>query len=192
MVINPKIFSRRELIRYYVEYDVKKKNILSPVDIDEWDWNDPNAIDEKLRSNGFKYGVVSGFKQWHLVQLSRRDLLWCAIVDHIFPGESQVLDCLVSLSAFKNWRPDRPTEWYERLEAELPFPLEWAIILRPTVPNEYPAKWYIEDGSGRAICFLRRLIRQQDNENFAYGYLGDEPDDKSEFMKQHFRELLNC
>ena len=32
------------------------------------------------------------------------------------------------------------------------------MILRPAVKAESPAKWYVEDGSGRAVCFFRRLI----------------------------------
>ncbi len=192
MIIDPENLSRREIIEYYIEYDAKKKNIPLPSDIDKWDWNNPNDIDEKLKSNGFKYGVITGYRQWNLVQLSTHDLFNCAIVNSVeeFAGLSQTLGKLVSHHEFYDRRPDRTTDWYKRLEDGEPFHREWAMILRPTVSSEYPAKWYIEDGSGRAICFLRRLIQQKDEKSLAYGYLGKDPDHTSEFMNHHFRELL--
>ena len=183
--------SRREVVKRYVEYDARKKGTLMPADIDEWDWNDPNAIDEKLELNTFKPGVIAGFRQWDLVQLSRDDLLQCAIVNSIeeFAG-LQVLGCLFLHPKFKDWKPVCPKSWYESLETGKPFPPEWAMILRPAVSSESPAKWYIEDGSGRAICFLRRLMRHEDDKSLAYGYLGKNPDHSSKFMQCHFRELL--
>ena len=59
------------------------------------------------------------------------------------------------------------------------------MILRPSVKSEYPAKWYIEDGSGRALCLCRRMLRHAEPWRVAYGYLGVIPDEKSNFMRSH-------
>lgn len=193
MIVEPQRLSRRELIEAYLKYEAPKpkKNLAAPSDIDEWDWNNPNAIDQKLESNRFKYGIISGFKHWQRVTLSQEGLRKCAIVNHIFPREQQVLSHLVSLSAFWSWRPNRPTEWYDRLNGGGPFSREWALILRPAVSSERPAVWYIEDGGGRAVCFLRRLIRENDQTNVATGYLGEDPDFSSKFMASRYPELLS-
>lgn len=193
MIVEPLRLSRRELIEAYLKYEASKpkKNLAAPPDIDEWDWTNPNVIDKKLESNRFKYGIISGFKCWQHVTLFREDLLKCAIVNHIFPGKSQVLSNLVSLPDFWSWRPDRQTEWYDRLNGGGHFSREWAVILRPAVSSERPAVWYIEDGGGRTVCFLRRLIRESDQTSVATGYLGEDPDSSSKFMARHFRELLS-
>lgn len=193
MIIEPQKLSRREFIEAYLKYEAQKpkKNLALPSDIDEWDWNNPNAIDQKLRSSGFKFGIISGFKYWQRLTLPKEDLLKCAIVNCIFPGEQQVLSSLVSLPKFWSWRPDRQTEWYGRLNGGGPFSREWALILRPAVSSERPAVWYIEDGGGRAICFLRRLIRENDQTSVACGYLGEDPDSSSEFMTSRYHELLS-
>ena len=193
MIVEPQRLSRRELIEAYLKYEAPKpkKNLAAPSDIDEWDWTNPNAIDQKLESNRFKYGIISGFKWWQRVALFREDLLKCAIVNDIFPGKSQVLSNLVSLPDFWSWRPDRQAEWYDRLNGGGPFSREWALILRAAVSSECPAVWYIEDGGGRAVCFLRRLIRENDQTSVACGYLGEDPDSSSEFMTSRYLELLS-
>lgn len=190
MIIEPQKLSRRECIEAYLKYEAQKKNLPLPSDINEWDWTSASSIDQKLRSSGFKFGIISGFKYWQRVTLSQEDILKCAIVNCIFPGESQVLAGLVTLPKFRSWRPDRQTEWYDRLNGGGPFSREWALILRPAVSSERPAVWYIEDGGGRAVCFLRRLIRENDQTNVACGYLGEDPDSSSEFMTRWYSELL--
>lgn len=191
MIVEPQKLSRREFIERYLKYEAQKKNLPLPSDINEWDWTSPDSIDQKLRSGGFKFGIISGFKHWQHLTLFKEDLLKCAIVNHIFPYEQQVLSHLVSRSTFQSWTPDRQTEWYDRLNGGGPFSREWALILRPAVSSERPAVWYIEDGGGRAVCFLRRLIRESDQTSVATGYLGEDPDSSSKFMAQHFRELLS-
>lgn len=153
MIVERQKLSRRELIEAYLKYEASKpkKNLAAPSDIDEWDWTNPNVIDQKLESNRFKYGIISGFKCWQHVTLFRDDLLKCAIVNHIFPGKSQVLLNLVSLPDFRSWRPDRQTEWYDRLNGGGHFSREWALILRPAVSSERPAVWYIEDGGDSVL-----------------------------------------
>ena len=175
---------------FYVKYDADKKHIPPPSNMENWDWNDPNALDQELQNNSFKHGAISGFKQWDLLQLSKADLFQGAIVSHIFPSEPQKLGLLVSRPVFQQWRPNGNPEWFAPLDGGQPFPTEWAMILRPAVSSENPAEWYIEDGSGRAICFLRRLMRESDCTHCAYGYLGKSPDPKSQFIRSH-PELLH-
>ena len=67
----------------------------------------------------------------------------------MFPGLPRVLSQLSRLSEFETWKPDREVEWFEQLERGGDYPREWPLILRPAVTGEFPAKWYVEDGSGR-------------------------------------------
>ena len=64
------------------------------------------------------------------------------------------------------------------------------FLLRPALRSEWPASWYVEDGSGRAVA----LVANQDrfgSQVVAIGYLGSKPDQKSEFMQREpFRQLL--
>jgi hypothetical protein len=58
------------------------------------------------------------------------------------------------------------------------------------VRSEAPAKWYVEDGSGRAICYLRRLLNYSKEKGKAKAYIGEKIDQNSHFMRKHFNELL--
>jgi hypothetical protein len=193
-----KYLNRKDVITAYVNYDARKKNNPIPKNLADWPWSDPNALDFELsRCKLFKHGIITGYKTWQEVQLSRLDLLNCAVVNDMFrdfhsPSEHlpRVLNKLIHHPVFRQWKPDRPTEWYEWLESGKPFPDDWPLILRPAVRSEAPAKWYIEDGSGRAVCFLRRLCNHPEENGTAVGYLGVEPDFGSKFMQQRFRELL--
>jgi hypothetical protein len=183
--------SRRETIEAYVKYDACKKNRQLPVNFSQWPWLDPNALDGLLRDNGFKPGVVSGYKTWRIVELSRNDLLQCAIWNGIFKNLPQTLSVLVNCPQFKQWCPNEKTKWFDLLESGQPYPNDWPLILRPAKKSEAPAKWYIEDGSGRTICYLRRLLNHPEENGKAKAYLGEEIDWSSHFMKEHFREFLN-
>ena len=108
----------------------------------------------------------------------------------MFPGLPRVLSQLSRLSEFETWKPDREVEWFEQLERGGDYPREWPLILRPAVTGEFPAKWYVEDGSGRATCFFRRLLRSSDYSRRGCGYLGVCPDRDSAFMRTHFSTLL--
>lgn len=198
-MIHMKWLTRKDVITAYVSYDARKKNNPIPKDITNWPWSDPNALDFELSRHEFKPGIIGGYKTWQAVRLSRFELLNCAVVNHMFrdfqsPSEHlpRVLNELIRHPVFERWKPNKPTEWYEWLESGNPFPDDWPLILRPAVRSEAPAKYYVEDGSGRAVCFLRRLCKHPEESGTAMGYLGIEPDSGSHFMRQHFGELLTA
>ncbi len=57
--------------------------------------------------------------------------------------------------------------------------------MRPVLKSEAPAKWYLEDGSGRALALLQRILRYGEAGRTAWAYLGHEPDERSAFFKLH-------
>jgi hypothetical protein len=193
-----KSLTRKDVIHAYVKYDAKKKDRPLLGHFASWPWSDPNLLDIELKKAGFKSGIITGYKTWQIVQLTRRDLLNCAVVDHMFRDFQasnerlpRTLGELIHHPVFPLWKPNKPTAWYDWLEDGKPFSADWPLILRPAVRSEAPAKLYIEDGSGRAVCFLRRLYNYPEEHSEAMGYLGVEPDSGSIFMQQHFPELLN-
>ena len=178
--------SRKEMVEWYINYDTRKKGKEFPEDINLWNWEDPNDLDTHLREAGFKFGVITGYRNWDLVGISFEDLENCAIVNHIFPSKVQRLGDLAKLPEFEVWKPLYKAEWFSALDAGKPFPVEWALLLRESGVSEKKTKWYIEDGSGRAITFFRSMIRSGDHSKNAYGYLGANLDHSSNFMKEHF------
>lgn len=95
---------------------------------------------------------------------------------------------LVGTSEFINWTPDGKTTWLEALSDPTVctmYPQKWALILRPALPWENGAEWYIEDGSGRAICFLRTVFQDNLADTFVYVYIGKQPDKKSDWLKHN-------
>lgn len=184
------LVTRRFVIEQYIRYDARKKNIPVPKDMNEWDWSSADDLDRRLQAADFKHGIIAGYTWWKPVELNRLDLAHCAIVDHIFPDLPRVLALLAGLPEFIEWQPDHLKEWFEHLDRGGDYPREWPLILRPAVASEFPAKGYVEDGSGRAMCFFRRLLRLSDFNSRAYGYLGVTADRDSTFMQTHFPELL--
>lgn len=176
------------VIEEYVRYDALKKKLSIP-DMSDWDWSSADVLDMRLKAVGFKWGIITGYITWKRVELDYRDLADCAIWNGIFPGLPQVLSQL-SLSELEEWKPGRNVEWFEQLDRGADYPPEWPLILRPAVKSESPAKWYVEDGSGRAICFFRRLMRTADYTSRASSYLGVHPDPNSTFLRNDFTELL--
>jgi hypothetical protein len=175
--------SRRDVIAFYVEYDRRKKGQPSLRDLATWPWDNLEALDQKLRDNGLKAGVLPAYRSWWLVELDLSDLLDCAIVNHIFPDRPQALGLLVGQGSIETWAPpDRP-EWWEPLSSGLNLPREWALILRPSVSSERPAKWYLEDGSGRALALVQRMLRSGEPWRTAFAYLGIVPDESSSFIR---------
>lgn len=188
-----KYINREKLIEFYIAMDASKKGIPKPLDYDTaiWkNWNDPNMLDQWLQDSHYKHGVIPGFRKWAYVQLSNEDLLNCAIVNSIgiFKDLGQYLRNLSKMKEFQEWKPDRKADWYNPL-SQGNFNEHLSIILRPACGNEKEqgAKLYIEDGSGRAICYLRAIL-EFDKESEMYGYVGFDPDPDSKFLQTNLCE----
>src|SRR5208282_114205 len=177
--------TREEAIRFYVVYDCGKKNLNLSLDFDTWPWHNPEGLDEKLDENKLKNGVLAAYRTWKLVELGVADLLECAIVNHIFPKEPQVLGQLVLRGNLAEWLPNGAPEWWRDIGNGSEFGVGSELILRRSLPSERPAKWYIEDGSGRALALLQRSLRYAELGRTVRAYLGDEPDECSAFIKLH-------
>lgn len=177
-----KTVSRKEIIRFYLRRE-KEKGKSVPPGLDNLKWDNPSDLDAWLSENNYKEGVISGFTKWKFVELSKEDLLDCAVVNSIFPGKSQRISNLLKETVLEDWKPDRETTWYKLLNSGKPFKKEWALILRPALPSE-KARWYIEDGSGRALCYVRRITTYQEKCQ-AYAYIGFSPDLKSKWLRTH-------
>jgi len=175
--------TRKDVITFYVGYDRRKKNQPSPTDLAAWPWNSAEELDAKLCSNGLKKGVLAAYKSWWFVELDFADLLDCAIVNHLFPGEAQCLVRLVSRGLIETAEPNGHRECWQPLCSGMNLPREWALILRPAVKDERPAKWYCEDGSGRALALLRRILLHAEPWRTASAYLGIVPDEGSAFIR---------
>ncbi|MFP5209643.1 MAG: hypothetical protein ACLGRW_10180 [Acidobacteriota bacterium] len=78
--------SRKEVIEFYPGGEAFKKNKPIPSTFASLNLDDPNGTDQWLRENGFKSGVISGFTQWALLELSVDDIGSIAVVNHIFKG----------------------------------------------------------------------------------------------------------
>jgi hypothetical protein len=172
---------REEVLRFYVGYDCRKKKIPVPPDLGQWDYRDPRLLDIKLRQHQLKPGVVAAYKVWSFVELATADLLDCAIVKDVFKNQPQALS-RIPTSVLAGWTPNGRPEWFDALKRGDPFPSEWAMIMRPSTVSEHPAKWYIEDGTGRALCLLQRNLTDPGPRRVAYAYVGLVADKQSEFF----------
>ena len=178
---------RREVIESYVRYDCGKKGQAAP-QLQAWDWDHADAIDVELRQAELKCGILAGYIKWDFAALSVDDLRGCAVQRGILA--SQVLSVAERSGALGNWRPDRPNEWLERLRRGEPLEESAALVLRPAVSSERPARWYVEDGSGRALAILSSAPAFEGVDPVAFAYVGCIPDSESTFMKKRFGELL--
>lgn len=178
---------RKTLIDFYLNSERIKKNKLIPPVNDSLIWNDPNKLDNWLEKYCYKSGVISGFKQWAYVQISKEDLLNSAIVNSIdiFNGKDQLLGSLKNTKEFYEWKPNKNPFpiWYKPL-SDGKFRKEFSIIIRPACNGERKqgAKFYIEDGSGRGICYLRSILKLH-KESEMVGFFGFDPDRKSRFLQ---------
>jgi len=177
--------SRRDLIIFYAKYDCQKKSKSLPSDLESWSWDDPDGLDQRLRAAHLKCGVLSGYRSWSLVELCVADLLECAIVNQIFPREPQALGRLLLRGRLAEWIPDRAADWWHQIGEGTLLGPESAFIIRRALSSEAGAKWYIEDGSGRAITLLQRILRYGEFGRTAWAYIGCEPDERSDFIKQN-------
>jgi hypothetical protein len=178
--------TREEVIRFYAAYDRRKKVVQPPLpDLTAWPWDDPDGIDRKLADSRLKDGVLAAYRTWRLVEFSVSDLLECAIVNSIFPGKPQTLGQLILLGKLAEWLPIGNPEWWQLIGNGSELGVDSALIVRPALKSEGPAKWYLEDGSGRALALLQRILRYGEVCRTAWAYLGHEPDEHSAFIKSH-------
>jgi hypothetical protein len=187
MRLSRRDIERRTVIAAYAAYDCSKTGRTKP-DLSTWDWSQADAIDREMKREGLKAGVLAGYVLWDEVEVTMSDLLNCAVLASVFPGQSRKLG-FIELS---DWKPDRATSWYNKIVAGQTLDETAPLILRPTVSGESPACWYIEDGSGRAIAFVANQTRFDSSQTLAIAYLGRQPDPgSSSFMQAGpFRELL--
>lgn len=176
--------TREEVIRFYAGYDRRKKGQHLPLsDMDAWPWDDPRGLDLKLEANGLKHGVLAAYRTWGLVEFGVTDLLECAVYNGIFRGEPQALSQLILRGKLDGWSPDRDTDWWQPIREGSVLGVDSALIARPSVRSEEPARWYFEDGSGRALALLQRILRYSDVGRTCWVYLGREPDQRSIFIR---------
>jgi hypothetical protein len=175
--------TREEVIRSYVEYDRRKKEEgRLPPDLDQWPWDSPIELDSKLRANNLKEGVLTAYRDWQFAELNLSDILKCAIFNGIFRGEPQALCQLLLIGRVGSWAPDRETGWFNSIRTGAALNPDSPLIIRPSVRCEAPAEWYLEDGSGRALALLQRILGQGEFNRTAWAYVGTEPDIRSSFI----------
>jgi len=188
MRIRKQDIDRRTVIEAYAKYDCSKKNCPIPA-FASWDWSWADAIDWEMRCAHLKVGVPAGYLLWDEIEVTMSDLHECAVDVNIFPRRSRSLG-LVDADEMARWRPDRCARWYGGITEGQALDETAPLLLRPAVRGENPARWYVEDGSGRAIAFVANQHIFHSLQTLAIGYLGREPDPNSSFMREKFRELL--
>jgi hypothetical protein len=179
---------RRTVIEAYAKYDCSKKNHPIPA-FATWDWSQADAIDKEMCRAQLKTGVPAGYLLWDEIEVTISDLRECAVHVKIFPGQSRKLG-LVGAGEFLDWKLKCDKPWYEGIARGETLDEAAPMLLRPAVSGESPARWYIEDGSGRATAFVANQQIFAPSRSLAIGYLGRKPDPNSSFMQKKFRELL--
>lgn len=172
------------VIEAYAKCDCGKKQSPLP-DFDTWDWSNADSIDASMCRSRLKVGIPAGYLLWDEVELTMADLMQCAVDVGIMPGQPRMLGDipLVQLVC-------RPGKWHAHIIHGGTFDANSPMLLRRAVAAERPAKWYIEDGSGRAITFLAHRNLFAPEATLAVGYFGREPDRNSRFVRAKFPELL--
>jgi hypothetical protein len=85
---------------------------------------------------------------------------------------------------------DREGSWSDRIRLGKTFDENEPFLLRKAVKGEKGAPWYIEDGAGRAVAFVKNQALFSSSQTLAVGYFGRKPDSNSTFMQTKFPELL--
>jgi hypothetical protein len=183
--------TREEVIRRYAVYDRRKKGLPPILDMDGWRWDDPDEIDKKLHACGLKCGVLAAYRDWACVEFGVADLLECAVVNHIFPGEPRALGQLALRGKLATWVPIGHPEWWGPIRNGASLDVSSALIARPALKSESPARWYLEDGSGRSIALLQRILWYGEAERIAWAYVGQQPDERSAFILSHPELMAN-
>ena len=192
--------SRRTVIESYARYDFqKKRNSESLPDFSEWNWSGADAIDEELHRAGLKTGIPAGYLLWNIVQITIPDFRECAVVSGIFAGQMhRQLGLIEQNGGLANWEEKlfqhlgnrQAPSWFDYIKHGGILADSAPFLLRPSVSHERPARWYLEDGSGRAVTFVANAKAFAPLETVATGFLGTVPDASSTFMRTHFAELL--
>jgi len=180
---------RRTVIEAYARYDCDKNSRAIP-DFSAWDWSEADSIDCEMRRARLKVGIPAGYRLWDHIEVFISDLRECAVSGSIFPGEQRALGLLECVDKFKDWKPNRITTWFDKINAGEALFEAAPMLIRPAVRGEWPARWYVEDGSGRAITFVKNQHLFEATQAVAIGYLGRRPDPESLFMQAKFPELL--
>jgi hypothetical protein len=154
---------RRTVIETYAGYDCSKKNRPLP-DFESWDWSSADVIDSELCCAGLKCGVLAAYLLWDRVELTLSDLRECAVLDRIFPGQLRKLGDIEQTGCVLDWKSRRDCNskdpaWYVPICSGRALDETEPLILRPAVESEKPARFYVEDGSGRAIALLQNHTR---------------------------------
>jgi len=192
--------SRRAVIERYANYDFQKKQDKQPLpDFDAWNWSNADAIDEELSRAGLKTGIPAGYLSWDLVQITIPDFRQCAVSVNIFSEQrNRQLGIIEQNGQLINWE-ERLFQhfaglavplWYDYIKLGEVLGESAPFLLRPAVFGERPARWYVEDGSGRAVAFVANARIFAPSDIVATGFLGTVPDANSTFMHTHFAELL--
>lgn len=187
-------YSRQDLLEFYLSREREKGR--EDISLEGVDIDDPNVIDHHFASHGLKIGRIPGYRTWRYAKISKAELLQCAVYVGIFGNQHpQVLSALLESGKLETWKPDRETTWFptlHNLPSHFVYPEKWALILTHPTNGEAVqcAKWYVEDGSGRAICFLRSLHRNN-RQDHAYAYIGEKMDPQSNFMQKKFSDLVS-
>jgi hypothetical protein len=192
--------SRRTVIESYAKYDFqKKRNSESLPDFNEWSWSEADAIDEELHRAGLKTGIPAGYLLWNIVQITIPDFRECAVVGGIFAGQiHRQLGLIEQNGGLANWEDKlfqhlgnrQVPSWFDYIKHGGVLADSAPFLLRPSVSSEHPARWYVEDGSGRAVTFVANANAFGPSDAVAIAYLGTLPDPSSKFMRTRFPELL--
>jgi hypothetical protein len=174
---------RRTVIEAYAKYDCSKKHRPLP-DFENWDWSSADVLDSELCCAGLKCGVLTAFLLWDKLELNLSDLRDCAVEVHIFPEQSRKLGLVEGAGCLLNWKPNRDTSWYPRICRGEALDETEPLILRQALPSESPARFYVEDGSGRAIALLQNHERFAPAQVLAIAFLGRERDRSSTFGRR--------
>lgn len=172
--------ARLKIIELYVEQETAKGKRHPNIEMSES--NSADELEHKLLVADYKSESFVGFKKWLKIKLSHDELLACAPVNHIhnYATSERRLDKLLSLLQANSWVPKDPSRpWIESIDSTGTISEGIALVLRPALPTEGDARFYIEDGSGRATLHARLGCRGD-----IYSYLGYQPDPASDFIKR--------
>jgi len=181
-IIKPSLL-RQPVIEAYARYDCRKKMKPLP-DFTAWKWHSVDDVDRSLAACGLKTGVLAGYKEWNYVALDLTDLRQCAVVSSISGNGPRELGQLEAGRFLVDWRPDRAVLWLESVRRGTAFAESEPFILRPATLNERPARWYLEDGSGRATAIVANASLFTQLDVIAYAYLGVRSDPASSFIQR--------